>query len=183
MNVITYIGTAAARDVIRTYEFGPSNKKLKMNVLLTTYEITLRDSKELGDIKWQVLAVDEVRLRALCLVYAGAVLSVGALGSLLTLLFVVLTGPPAQELGKPAVRGTASVPGCFEGAHHRHAVAEQRQRCDFPLVRFMVITNAQGPPPHFCAHLCICNDLICSIMGQHMGSGALTLTDESFIMF
>ncbi|EIN11962.1 hypothetical protein PUNSTDRAFT_99321 [Punctularia strigosozonata HHB-11173 SS5] len=59
INVITYIGTAAARDVIRTYEFGPSNKKLKMNVLLTTYELTLRDSKELGEIKWQMLAVDE----------------------------------------------------------------------------------------------------------------------------
>jgi chromodomain-helicase-DNA-binding protein 1 len=59
INVITYIGTAAAREVIRTYEFGPSNKKLKMNVLLTTYELTLRDSKELGEIKWQALAVDE----------------------------------------------------------------------------------------------------------------------------
>ncbi|KII92764.1 hypothetical protein PLICRDRAFT_51119 [Plicaturopsis crispa FD-325 SS-3] len=59
MNVITYIGTASAREVIRTYEFGPSNKKLKMNVLLTTYELTLRDAKELGDIKWQALAVDE----------------------------------------------------------------------------------------------------------------------------
>ncbi|KAF9469913.1 SNF2 family N-terminal domain-containing protein [Collybia nuda] len=59
MNVITYIGTAAAREVIRSYEFGPSNKKLKMNVLLTTYELTLRDSKELGEIKWQALAVDE----------------------------------------------------------------------------------------------------------------------------
>jgi hypothetical protein len=32
-----------------------------MNVLLTTYELTLRDAKELGDIKWQALAVDEVR--------------------------------------------------------------------------------------------------------------------------
>lgn len=62
INVITYIGTATAREVIRTYEFGQNNKKLKMNVLLTTYEITLRDSKELGDIKWQVLAVDEVGL-------------------------------------------------------------------------------------------------------------------------
>lgn len=62
MNVITYIGTAAAREVIRAYEFGPSNKKLKMNVLLTTYELTLRDAKELGDIKWQLLAVDEVGL-------------------------------------------------------------------------------------------------------------------------
>ncbi|KAF9263334.1 hypothetical protein L218DRAFT_980171 [Marasmius fiardii PR-910] len=59
INVITYIGTAAAREVIRRYEFGPSNKKLKMNVLLTTYELTLRDAKELCDIKWQALAVDE----------------------------------------------------------------------------------------------------------------------------
>jgi chromodomain-helicase-DNA-binding protein 1 len=61
LNVITYIGTASAREVIRKYEFGASNKKLKLNVLLTTYELTLRDSKELGDVKWQVLAVDEVR--------------------------------------------------------------------------------------------------------------------------
>ncbi|KAH7913675.1 SNF2 family N-terminal domain-containing protein [Hygrophoropsis aurantiaca] len=59
INVITYIGTAAAREVIRTYEFGPSNKRLKMNVLLTTYELTLRDAKDLADIKWQALAVDE----------------------------------------------------------------------------------------------------------------------------
>ncbi|KAG6378136.1 chromodomain-helicase DNA-binding protein [Boletus reticuloceps] len=59
LNVITYIGTATAREVIRTYEFGSSNKRLKMNVLLTTYELTLRDAKELADIKWQVLAVDE----------------------------------------------------------------------------------------------------------------------------
>ena len=60
MNVVTYIGTAAAREVIRSYEFGPSNKKLKMNVLLTTYELTLRDANELGEAKWQALAVDEV---------------------------------------------------------------------------------------------------------------------------
>ena len=61
INVVTYIGTAAAREVIRVHEFGPSNKKLRLNVLLTTYEITLRDAKELGDIKWQLLAVNEVR--------------------------------------------------------------------------------------------------------------------------
>lgn len=59
INVITYIGTAPARDMIRTWEFGSSPKRLKMNVLLTTYEITLRDAKELGEIKWQLLAVDE----------------------------------------------------------------------------------------------------------------------------
>jgi chromodomain-helicase-DNA-binding protein 1 len=60
INVITYIGNALARETIRNYEFGPSNKKLKMNVLLTTYELTLRDSKELSEIRWQVLTVDEV---------------------------------------------------------------------------------------------------------------------------
>ncbi|KAL0576281.1 ATP-dependent DNA helicase Hrp3 [Marasmius crinis-equi] len=59
INVITYIGTAGAREVIRKYEFGETNKKLKMNVLLTTYELVLRDAKELCDIKWQALAVDE----------------------------------------------------------------------------------------------------------------------------
>ncbi|KAI0081263.1 hypothetical protein K474DRAFT_1588003, partial [Panus rudis PR-1116 ss-1] len=59
ISVIPYLGTAAAREVIRTYEFGPSPKKLKMNVLLTTYEMVLRDAKDLGEIKWQLLAVDE----------------------------------------------------------------------------------------------------------------------------
>ncbi|KAF5321609.1 hypothetical protein D9619_002024 [Psilocybe cf. subviscida] len=59
INVITYIGTAASREVIRTYEFGSSPKKVKMNVLLTTYELVLRDAKELGEIRWQALAVDE----------------------------------------------------------------------------------------------------------------------------
>src|SRR5882757_6499532 len=69
LNVITYIGTAAAREVIRKYEFGSSSKKLKLNVLLTTYELTLRDAKELCDIKWQVLAVDEVRIPPLSFPY------------------------------------------------------------------------------------------------------------------
>ncbi|KAF9793017.1 SNF2 family N-terminal domain-containing protein [Thelephora terrestris] len=59
INVITYIGNALARENIRTYEFGELPKKLKMNVLLTTYELTLRDAKDLGEIKWQVLMVDE----------------------------------------------------------------------------------------------------------------------------
>ncbi|KZV69953.1 hypothetical protein PENSPDRAFT_580122 [Peniophora sp. CONT] len=59
INVIMYVGTATAREMIRKYEFGASPKKLKFNVLLTTYELTLRDARELGEIKWQALAVDE----------------------------------------------------------------------------------------------------------------------------
>ncbi|PPQ99451.1 hypothetical protein CVT24_005258 [Panaeolus cyanescens] len=59
LNIITYIGSSRSREVIRNYEFGPSSKKLKMNVLLTTYELILRDVKDLADIRWQALAVDE----------------------------------------------------------------------------------------------------------------------------
>jgi chromodomain-helicase-DNA-binding protein 1 len=58
LNVILYTGNAPSREVIRTWEFG-TPKKPKMNVLLTTYELILRDAKELGEIKWQALAVDE----------------------------------------------------------------------------------------------------------------------------
>lgn len=60
MNVICYQGSAKSREVIRQYEFGPA-KKLKFNVLLTTYEFILKDKLDLGSIKWQALEVDEVR--------------------------------------------------------------------------------------------------------------------------
>lgn len=60
MNVICYMGTGKSREVIRTHEFG-SARKLKFNVLLTTYEFILKDKADLGSIKWQALMVDEVR--------------------------------------------------------------------------------------------------------------------------
>jgi chromodomain-helicase-DNA-binding protein 1 len=58
LNVIPYVGSGSSRAITRQYEFGPL-KKLKFNVLLTTYEFVLKDKVDLGAIKWQALLVDE----------------------------------------------------------------------------------------------------------------------------
>lgn len=60
VNVVVYIGDVQSRNMIRSYEWcHPSNKRLKFNVLLTTYEILLKDKGFLGQTSWAVLAVDE----------------------------------------------------------------------------------------------------------------------------
>lgn len=58
LNVVCYNGSGKSREVIREYEFGEI-KKLKFNVLLTTYEFCLKDRTELGQMRWQALLVDE----------------------------------------------------------------------------------------------------------------------------
>ena len=115
LHVVTYIGSAAARAVARQYEFyGQMSKKLKMNVLLTTYEITLRDVKELGEIKWQMLMVDEVRVRS-----DGSWRADVEGGE--------RPGTSSEELGESAVRGSEGVLGRVQGSHHGYSASEQRE--------------------------------------------------------
>jgi chromodomain-helicase-DNA-binding protein 1 len=92
MNVVCYLGSAAARQVIREYEWGSSPKKLKFNVLLTTYEMVLKDLQEIQQVKWQALAVDEAhRLKN-----SESQLYM-ALSSLMIQFKLLITGTPLQN--------------------------------------------------------------------------------------
>lgn len=60
MNAVVYLGDVISRNTIRNYEWCHShNNRLKFNVLLTTYEILLKDKSFLNAISWAVLGVDE----------------------------------------------------------------------------------------------------------------------------
>ncbi|KAK4547352.1 hypothetical protein LTR36_001008 [Oleoguttula mirabilis] len=61
VNYVVYNGNEAARKIIRECELlvNGNPKKVKFNVLLTTYEYILADSGFLSQMKWQFMAVDE----------------------------------------------------------------------------------------------------------------------------
>jgi chromodomain-helicase-DNA-binding protein 1 len=49
-------------QVIRTFEFFTGKKSgrvYKFDVLITTFELVLKDAEQLGDIRWSYLVVDE----------------------------------------------------------------------------------------------------------------------------
>lgn len=60
INLVVYLGDVGSRNMIRSYEWEHlGNKRLKFNVLLTTYEILLKDKGFLGNVGWAALGIDE----------------------------------------------------------------------------------------------------------------------------
>ncbi|KAG0487904.1 hypothetical protein HPP92_006715 [Vanilla planifolia] len=62
MNIVVYVGNRASREVCQQYEFFNDNKSdrlIKFNTLLTTYEVLLKDKAVLSKIRWNYLMVDE----------------------------------------------------------------------------------------------------------------------------
>ncbi|UMM12293.1 hypothetical protein L5515_001145 [Caenorhabditis briggsae] len=60
INLIIYMGDVVSRDMIRQYEwFVGGTKKMKVNAILTTYEILLKDKAFLSSVDWAALLVDE----------------------------------------------------------------------------------------------------------------------------
>uniref|UniRef100_A0A8C4NXP2 DNA helicase n=1 Tax=Dicentrarchus labrax TaxID=13489 RepID=A0A8C4NXP2_DICLA len=60
MNVVVYLGDIGSRNMIRTHEWmHVHSKRMKFNILLTTYEILLKDKSFLGSVSWAFIGVDE----------------------------------------------------------------------------------------------------------------------------
>lgn len=67
MNCIVYHGNTEAREIIREFEFYFSNeqgkpdrkKPFRFNIIVTTYEVAIKDIAFLSKIRWRCLIVDE----------------------------------------------------------------------------------------------------------------------------
>ncbi|GMF24707.1 unnamed protein product [Phytophthora fragariaefolia] len=67
MNCVVYHGNSGSRDIIREFEFyymddnqRPDRKKpYRFNILVTTYEVAIKDIAVLSKIHWRCLVVDE----------------------------------------------------------------------------------------------------------------------------
>lgn len=66
LNVVVYVRDSRSREVIRSHEFrlGPGEEAAKsrewrFEVLITTYELVMKDAGVLSKVKWNYMMVDE----------------------------------------------------------------------------------------------------------------------------
>ena len=59
LNTITYNGNTASRAIIREYECFSKNGQIIFNVLLTNYEMVVKDRQHFSEIEWSNIVIDE----------------------------------------------------------------------------------------------------------------------------
>lgn len=60
INTVIYMGDVSSREQIKEYELcSPGSNRLRVNIVITTYEIVLKDRDFLGLYDWAALLVDE----------------------------------------------------------------------------------------------------------------------------
>lgn len=63
VNTLVYVGNGSSREVIRHFEFpskaSVAGRHVKFDALITTFEMVLKDSETLKNIRWSALIVDE----------------------------------------------------------------------------------------------------------------------------
>eukprot|EP00889_Picochlorum_renovo_P004460 jgi/Picre1/31490/NNA_006842.t1 len=63
VNTLVYVGNGSSREVIRHFEFPTKasvpGRQVKFDALITTFEMVLKDSETLKNIRWSALIVDE----------------------------------------------------------------------------------------------------------------------------
>ena len=59
LNTITYNGNATAREIIRDHECFSRGGQIIFNVLLTNYEMVVKDRVHFSEIEWSNIVVDE----------------------------------------------------------------------------------------------------------------------------
>lgn len=60
-NVVVYAGDQADRALIRRHEFPAARggREYRFHVLLTSYEVLLKDRAVLREVEWEILILDE----------------------------------------------------------------------------------------------------------------------------
>jgi chromodomain-helicase-DNA-binding protein 1 len=65
LNVVVYVGDSRSREVIRSFEWhadhhnASKTRQWRFEVIITTYELVLKDANVLSKVKWSYLMVDE----------------------------------------------------------------------------------------------------------------------------
>lgn len=126
LNYVVYNGNEASRKIIREYELlvDGNPKKVKFNVLLTTYEYILADAPFLSQLKWQFMAVDEAhRLKNRESQLYAKLMDFGAASRLL------ITGTPMQNtLGELSALMDFLMPGKIHVDEHIDLMSEDASK-------------------------------------------------------